>query len=154
MQFTASSSDIKLMEVPLAGPMQLDRYVTVRITVSLKPATGDSDPGFGLTDGTNQTRFSLVDTSNYIDHSPCYVHPLFGTHDNILVPASTPPPAEYTLLFNPYLGYGQCSTAQVGGYVNTATFSQLDFSKGLSLIIHADGVGESYTFKSILVEFV
>ena len=99
--------------------------------------------------------FSLMDTANYADHSPCYVHSEFGSHDNILVPRSTLPSAEYSFLFNPFLGYGSCSTAQIGGYVNTASFSQiLDVRRGLTLIVYSDDDLESYSFKNILVELL
>ena len=154
MQFSNPAGGYnKLLEVPLADPMQLDRHATVRITVALQPSRADHDPQFGLSDGTKQAMFALMDPSNYVNHSPCYVRS--GSHDNVLVPTSTPPPAEYTLLFNPYLGYGSCSTAQVGGYVNTATFSNiLDYSKALNLIVYSDNDRESYVFKSILVEFL
>ena len=154
MQFTSSGSGYhELMEVPLVGPGQL-KSLSVRITVTLKPvASGvDSDPRVGLTDGDKQQLFTFADRSNYPTYTPCLAS---GNQDNILVPASTPPPAEYSLLFNPFLGYGSCSTAQVGGYVNTATFAQtLDTRRGLTLIVLSADIGEHYNFTSILVELL
>ena len=59
----------------------------------------------------------------------------------------------FTLLFKPAERFGACSTAQNGGFVNMATFSnQLDLSLGISLRMRMHEANEDIRYYYFLVE--
>ncbi len=141
----------KLIEVPLAGPGELDSQVTIRLTVGFYPGvvTADSDLRVGISDGSSYNEFYIEDTS---ETSAC--RPYSGTHEANSV-SETYVTGEVTMYFQPFHKYGACHTSHDGGYVNVATFtSQLDPTKGLSLVVTRDHEYEKYRIYYFLVEVV
>ncbi len=120
-------------------------------------ASQDHDPRVGLSDGTNRQLFWLSDTGNYHVKGgtiACGVFVEDGFNENYKI-TSGPTPAQFTLLFTPYHKYGACSTGQNGGYVNVVTFnSELDVSKGISLVVYRHQAPEEYRFHYFLVEIL
>ena len=140
--------------MPLAGSGELDPQSTIRVTVSLKPHSPpvDSDNDIGITDGTNSNRFFIHDIHNY-PHTACYLFE--GTHENVQIPVGPPQASQYVFLFEPFHRYGACSSAQLGGYVNPGHFnSQVDVSKGISLVIKRDEAAETYNYYYFMVEII
>ena len=84
-------------------------------------AGDDSDPSVGISDGTTENLFVIVDVINYPRLSPC--HPFPGTGDDTLVTAGTPVSSTFKLTFSPFKKSGCCETAQEGGYINAGTFN-------------------------------
>lgn len=144
----------ELLRVPLAGQGELDPHSTIRVTVGLKPHSPpvDSDNEIAITDGTNSNQLFIHDTNNY-PNTACYLTD--GTHENVRVPSGTPQASQYVLLFEPFHGYGSCSSAQLGGYVNLGHFNkQVDVSKGLSLVVNRNHAAETYNYYYFMVEII
>ena len=140
--------------MPLAGPGELDPQSTIRVTVGFKPhgPSVDSENNIGITDGTNSNRFLIHDKLNY-RHTACY-H-IDGSHENVPVPSGTPQASQYVLLFEPFHRYGACSSAQLGGYANPGRFnSQVDVSKGISLVIKRIQAAETSNYYYFIVEII
>ena len=58
-----------------------------------------------------------------------------------------------TLLIDPVHRFGSCMTNN--GFATDGRFnSQVDASKGLSLVVHRDNVNEQYVFHYFLIEFL
>ena len=141
------------MVVPLTGLSKVTIDTTIRVTIGLIPKNVDSDPRFGLTDGTAYNEIFLDDKLNYPTAAPCFLDN--AVQKNTLIPANTPPFSEVTLTFQPYRRYGTCHTAQNGGYVNVGTFkSQLDINKDLSLTLRRHSAAEVYDFYYFYVEII
>ena len=150
IRFSRGAANEKLLQVPIAAAGELDAHASIRITVGLTPAIGDSDPSIGISDGINVNRFYIVDSNNYPTSPPCYV--VDGSHENNLVSTRRVSP-QYTFLFSPFHKYGACSSAQDGGYLNVGTFNkQVDPTKGLSLVLYRHSAPEQYKFSYFLVE--
>ena len=154
MHVPAGTANSRFLTVPLAGPSELTIDTAIRVTIGLKPKNVDSDPTIGLTDGNVVNEISLLDKTNYVNYSPCYIRD--GIQENTLIPRNTPSYSEVTLTFQPYRRYGTCRTAQNGGYVNAGTFNaQLDITKGLNLVARRDDdAGEVYDFYYFHVEII
>ena len=144
-----SSGSLSLLEVPIG---EIDPQGTVVITVGLNsthPNTAgvDADHIVGISDGTNKNIFEMREEINV----PC--RPRGGSHDNPSVAAGTPFSSSYKLTFTPFNKFGFCESAQVGGYINTATFSaQIDITKPLFLIVERERTGEEFYYHYFLVE--
>ena len=140
--------------MPIAAPGELDKRPLIRITVGMNPPAGDNDPIIGITDGTNRNQFYLIEhaissTTNSIN--PCEAHN--GQHNGRTGPAGNPVAGEYSLLFDPSRRFGSCSNNN--GFNSDARFnSQIDLTKGLSLVVHRDETSEEYNFHYFLVEFL
>ena len=143
----------KLLEVPLGV---VDPQVTIVITIGLdkshpNAASVDSDPRIGISDGTNDNVFIIVDVNNYPQFGPCY--PTGGNHDATRVSSGTPVSSMFKLTFTPFNKFGFCETAQDGGYINTATFDlQLDITMPLSLTLMRSDLLEEYYFHYLKLE--
>ncbi len=141
----------KLIEVPLAGPGELDSQVTIRLTVGFYPGviTTDSDIRVGISDGSYYNQFYIGDTTESIVCTP-----ISGSHEANPV-GENYATGEVTLYFQPFHKYGACHSSRDGGYTNVATFSsQLDPTKGLSLLVNRDNENEKYRIYYFLVEVV
>ena len=153
IQFGSGVANEKLIVVPIG---EVDPHATIVITVGLDnshPNTAgvDSDPLVGISDGTNENLFAMVDMNNYASYSPC--HPFPGNHDDTRVSSTTQAPSTLKLTFSPFNKFGFCETAQEGGYINTATFnSQIDITKPLFLTVKRDHATELYYFHYFKVE--
>ena len=154
IHFGSGAENDLLIEVPLG---EIDPRATIVVTVGLdesrmNSAAADSDPKIGLWDGTNNNAQKIRDVSNYGNYLPC--HAVNSTaRDGELVPTDTPFPSVVKLTFIPFYRYAACETAQLGGYINTGTFSfQLDTTKPLFLIVHREGPHEEMFFRYFRVE--
>ena len=152
IRFGSGRGNEKLLQVPIAAAGELDAHASIRITVGLTPASGDSDPGIGISDGVNVNRFIILDTSNYNNYAPCYIFPTEGSQENKLVTTRRVSP-HFTFLFSPFYKYGACSSAQDGGYLNVGTFNKtVDPTNGLSFVVYRNNAPEQYKFSYFLVE--
>ena len=170
MTFNTSSRDHELLlRVPLvaAGDLEDGTSLTVEITVANDVSIGetsDSDPNYGLSDGTNFIGFETVDKWNYFDWAPC-----FGTqgisgetktsHENLeertaLVPQTSfyPDQFVFTLALKQDKRWGSCFTVHGGGYTKTANYTrQLLPSHGLALEVYKGTKDERVGIKFIKV---
>ena len=154
IRFSSGTTSEKLLEVPFADAGELDAHVSVQITVGYKPPTADSDPSFGISDGTNLNRYYIIDSGNYGSHAPCHITSSEGTGENERVTSRTVPP-QFTFLFSPFHKYGACSSSQDGGYLNVGTFNkQVDPTRGLSFQIYRQHAAEQYQFYHVLIEIL
>ena len=138
--------------MPIAAPGELNERPLIRITLRINPPPTDSDPKVGNTDGTNQNQFSIIQhgSSSSIGN-PCNVQN--GQQNGRSGQAGNPVAGEYTLLFEPSRRFGSCSTNT--GFQTDARFnSQIDVSKGFSLVVHKDDAIEQYFFHYFLIEFL
>ena len=155
IHFGSGVANEKLLEVPIG---EVDQHATIEITVGLKKShlntASDTDSVVGISDGTNENLFIIVDVNNYhlYGHSPCWPFP--GTHDNAPINATgSQVPSTFKLTFTPFSKFGFCETAQEGGYINTATFnSQIDITKPLFLTVKRHGTLEQYYYHYFKVE--
>ena len=168
--FNASSQDSELLlRVSLVAPGVLadGTPLTVDITITNDVSFGetiDSDPNYGLSDGTNFIGFETVDRDNYSNWAPC-----FGTQassgetktstENLewntdLVPTDSffPDQFVFTLALKPDKPWGSCFTAHGGGYTKTASYTrQLALSHGLALEVYRGNKEERVGIKLIKV---
>ena len=140
--------------MPIAAPGELPLTSLIRITVGTNPPAADNDPEVGITDGVNSNQFKLVEdgrslTGNY--YNPCQIKN--GSLNGKTGPLSNPAAGGYTLLFDPTHQNGSCMTNN--GFAANGKFnSQVDASKGLSLVVHRNHAGEQYVFHYFLIEFL
>ena len=153
---SGATNDQVLIRVPIG---EVDPHATIVITVGLdksrlNTASVNSDPVVGISDGTSENLFEIVDANDYDTPnplSPCYS--TSGTHDGTLVSSTTQAPSKVTLTFNPFNKFGFCETAQEGGYINTAEFtSRIDITKPLFLTVKRSTATEEYSFHYFKVE--
>lgn len=154
IQFNAGSHREELLRVPITAPGELNPQALIRITVGMNPPATDNDPTVGITDGTNRNQFQLIEdarpsTTNH--HNPCEI--FNGSHNGRRAPVGNPVAGGYTLLFDPLRRFGSC-TANNGFTTDGRFNSQVDASKGLSLVVHRDSPNERYFFHYFLIEFL
>ena len=153
IHFGPGVANERLLTVPIG---EIDPHATIVVTVGLEKsrfntASVDCDPGIGISDGTSENQFWIVDVNNYPSLSPCY--PTSGTQDHAKVAAGTPVSGTFKLTFSPFNKLGICETAQEGGYINTGTFNaQMDVFKPLFLTVRRDHASEQYYFHYFKVE--
>ena len=153
IRFGSGTANEKLLQVPIAAAGELDAHASIRVTVGLTPVSGDSDPRIGISDGVNVNRFRIVDTGNYGSGPPCHV--LEGSYENSRRVTTRRVSSQFTFLFSPFYKYGECSSAQDGGYLNVGTFNkQVDPTTGLNLVIQRAGALEQYQFNYFLIEIL
>ena len=142
----------KLLQVPIAAAGELDAHASIRVTVGLTPISGDSDPRIGISDGSNENKFFVMDSGNYRSYPPCYVFD--GSYENKLV-TTRRVSSQFTFLFSPFYKYGACSSPQDGGYLNVGTFNkQVDPTNGLNLVVYRHHAPENYRLHYFLVEIL
>ena len=154
LYFSTGSSNQELLRVPIVAPGELTPQSLIRITVGMNPPATDNDPTVGITDGINRNQFQLIEdarASLSTSHiNPCDV--ANGVQNGRSAPAGNPVAAGYTLLFDPLHRFG--SYTANNGFTTDGRFnSQVDASKGLSLVVHRDGGSEQYYFHYFLIEF-
>ena len=170
MTFNAGSKDSELLlRVPLVAACVLvdGAPLTVEIIVANDVSIGehsDSDPNYGLSDGTNFIGFETVDQGNFEEWAPC-----FGTQASSgetktsnedlewmtdLVPTASflPDQFVFTLALKLDKPWGSCFTAHGGGYTKTANYTrQLEPSHGLALEVYRGQKEERVGIKFIKV---
>ena len=153
IHFGSGVADEKLLVVPIG---EIDPHATIAVTVGIdksypNAASVDCDAAVGISDGTTENLFWIVDVHNYPTLSPCY--PTSGSHDHTLVASGTPVSSTFKLTFAPFNKFGFCETAQEGGYINTATFSsRMDITKPLFLTVRRNQAPEQYYYHYFKVE--
>ena len=154
IQFGAGYSNAELLRVPLAAPGELTPDAIIQITVGINPPNADNDPIVGITDGVNRNQFQLVEhgrPSTTGHQNPCEIYG--GSHNGRSAPRGNPVAGQYVLLFDPLHRFGSCSTNN--GFATDGKFnSQVDASKGLSMVLHKSSSNEQYTFHYFLVEYL
>ena len=152
IQFATGAANEELLRVQIAAPGELTSQSLIRISVGMNPPTGvDNDPKVGITDGVNRNQFRLIDDTRSITVAPCSI--FNGVHNGRSGPAGNPVAGEYTLLFDPVHRFGSC-TANNGFNADGRFNSQVDASKGLSLVVHRNHANEQYVFHYFLIEFL
>ena len=153
IHFGSGFPEVEFLKFPLG---KIRPYSTIKVTVGLKPRPPnvDSDPVFELSDGTKYNRFTIVDPTNFHDHSPCFARR--ASQDNTLVPTGTKQGSIYQMIFEPKYGYGACTAGYDNGYINSARFDdKLDIDKDLSLVVSKDNdYPEDYDFYFFIIEIV
>lgn len=149
-----STKDALLLRIPLvaAGLLEDGTPLTVEITVGNDVGIGqmrDSDPRYGVSDGTNFIGFQTVDQSNYSGRNtfyPCYgLEATSGktlTGKGVFDKVSPTQVAQFypdQFVFTLKLDkpWGSCFTAHGGGFIKTVNYTkQLLLSQGLSLEVY------------------
>ena len=126
----------------------------IKITFAFDPdlaaAGTDHDIRIGITDGSYYNQFYVYDRSS--STTTCVPYSATQTSNRV---SESNIPGQVTLMFQPFHKYGACYTAQDGGYVNIGTFSsQLDTSKGISLLVNRNNAGETYYYYYFLIEIM
>ena len=155
IHFSSGTQTEELLRVPLAEVGEIKPHSSIRITVAIKPRASniDSDPYVGITDGSKTNAFVLRDPGNFDSLSPC--QPDNAEQDDIRIPANSMQASVYVFQFDPFHQYGSCTTANVNGYVNTASFNnKLDLTKKLSLVVNREEAPEEYNFLYFAVEIM
>ena len=149
---TGGTDNEELLRVPITAPGELIPQSLIRITVGTNPPTTDNDPRVGITDGVNNNQFYLIeDARSSSNVSPCDFHN--GAQNGRSGPTGNPVAGGYTLIFDPLHRFGSCMTNN--GFTTDGRFnSQVDASKGLSLVVHRDDANEQYVFHYFLIEFL
>lgn len=156
LQFTPTSSNEKLLVVPLFPGDEINPRSTIRVTVGMEVSGDEStsynhDPRVGIADGEHSNLFELSDGG----HCSLYK----GEKHNV-GPISMPGPSyknvtfHYELIFSPFYRYGTCSsTSESGGYISSGTFyNQVDLTEGLNFVVFGDGSSDMYRFYYFLIE--
>lgn len=143
----------ELLCIPLTTAGELTPHSLIRIIVGTNPPAADNDPKVGITDGINSNQFQLIEdaTSSSIVANPCDV--VNGSQTGRSGAVGNPVAGGYTLLFDPAHQFGSCMSNN--GFATNGRFnSQVDASKGLSLVVHRDDPTERYVFHYFLIEFL
>ena len=155
--FGRGGSDRKLLEVPLipAGTFTINESITIQITVGMDGGMlntqRDRDPMVGVTDGSMENTFWILDINNYPGFTPCV--PLNATGALPKAFSTGPVPDQWVFLFKPAERFGACSSALHGGYVNVGIFNnQLDLSRGIKLQLRQHQTHEDYRYYYFLVK--
>ena len=135
-----------------AGILEDDTPLSVEITVANDVSIGqsiDSDPSYGLSDGTNFIGFQTVDQKQYAGAHffyPCHI--LQATSGEILTDRDvfdkTSPtqvatfyPDQFVFTFKVEKSWASCFTAHGGGLIKTVNYTrQLSLSQGLFLEVY------------------
>ncbi|XP_078380816.1 uncharacterized protein LOC144663674 [Oculina patagonica] len=169
-QMTFNAGSIKferLLKVPLvaAGVLADNTPLTVEITVAVDASIGqesNSDPNYGLSDGTNFIGFETVDQANYFRWAPCTgseatsgeaiaSREYINAH-TALIPKDSHFPDQFGFTFQLDQPWGSCFTAHGGGYTNSVEYSkQLMVSQGLALEVYKGTKEERLGIKFIKV---
>ena len=164
-----STDDALLLRIPLveAGLLEDGTPLNVEITVANDVSIGqssDSDPRYGVSDGTNFIGFHTVDQGNYDGKHffyPC--HGLQATSGKALtgkeVFDQTSPtqvakfyPDQFVFTFKLDKSWGSCFTAHGGGFIKTVNYTkQLLLSQGISLEVYKQHKTEKVGIKYIEV---
>ena len=140
-----------LLKAPLvdAGVLSDETPLTVEITLATDVSIGqneDSDPWYGLSDGTNFAGFVTPDKTNYAYTAPCFgVEGTSGASISArqTIAKSSPKPTdnffpeqfEITLKLDKQ--WGSCFTTHDEGFTKTAQYSKrLKLSQGLALEVY------------------
>ena len=153
IHFSSGTQREELLRVPLAELGEIKPHSSIRIVVAIKPRASsiDSDPYVGITDGSKTNTFVLRDPGNFANLAPCQANN--AEEDSTRIPTNSQQASVYVLQFDPFHQYGACTTANINGYVNTATFSNnLDLTKKLSLVVNREEAAEEYDFLYFSVE--
>ena len=153
IQFSSGNQFEELLRVPIAAPGELPPTSLICITVGTNPPAADNDPTVGITDSANSNQFYLIEDGRSLsgNHNPCQIKN--GSLNGKTGPLGNPAAGGYTLLFDPAHQYGSCTTNN--GFAANGKFnSQVDASKGLSLVVHRNDAGEQYVFYYFLIEFL
>ena len=152
IHFGTGSNDEELLRVSLAPLGDLTPQSLIRVTIGMNPPVADGDPYVGITDGVNLNQFQLIEHgTQHGNINPCEVRN--GALNGRSGPPGNPVAGGYTLLFDPAHHFGSCSTNN--GFNSDARFnSELDTTKGISLVIHRSESHEQYTFHFLLIEFI
>lgn len=154
------------LKVPLlaAGELSDETPLTINITLNTDISIGqssDSDPIFGRYDGTNFIGFQTVDIDNYPMIAPCFG--IEGTSADTLKGTKLKDetssqisdrfyPEQFVFTLKVHKLWGSCFTAQDGGYIKTALYSEpLKLSDGLTLEVYKGGEHERVGIKYIEV---
>ena len=166
--FNAGSIDKELLlRVPmLAADVLADNTpLTVEITVANDVSIGqeyDSDPNYGVSDGTNFIGFEVVDQLNYLRLAPCtgtqaksgqsHTSLKYFNAETSLIPRDSHYPDQFFFTLKLDQSWGSCSTAHGGGYTNSVEYTQrLLVSKGLALEVYKGTKSERLGIKLIKV---
>ncbi|KAL9965819.1 hypothetical protein ACROYT_G029675 [Oculina patagonica] len=168
MTFNAGPTHFeRLLRVPLvaAGVLADNTPLTVEITVAVDASIGqneDSDPNFGLSDGTDFIGFEAVDPENYNKWAPCTGSQAMsgGTFSSFkylnkmtsLIPRDSPYQDQFVFTIKLDQPWGSCFTAHGKGYTNSVEYSkQLLISQGLALEVYKGVRNERVGIKLIKV---
>ena len=166
--FNAGSKDFELLlKVPLvaSGVLKDGTPLTFEITVAHNVSFGetdDSDPNYGLSDGTNFIGFETPDQKNYYKLAPCFgTQAISGetktSHEDLesmdgLVPEDSFVPEQFLFILKLDKSWGSCFTPHGGGYTKTANYiRQLAPSHGLALEVYRGQKKERVGIKFIKV---
>jgi len=135
-----------------AGILKDGTPLTVEITVAKDVSIGqsiDSDPFYGVSDGTSFIGIQTVDQSNYC--CKLYYYPCYGVQstsgdtytDREVFEGRSPAqvaklyPEQFVFTFKVEKSWGSCFTAQGGGFTKMVNYTrQLLPSQGLSLEVY------------------
>ncbi len=168
MTFNSGPVDYeRLLRVPLvaAGVLADNTPLTVEITVAVDASIGqteDSDPNYGLSDGTNFIGFETPDQENYYREAPCSnTQAMSGetrsSHKYLskrtsLIPRDSPYPHQFVFTIKLDQPWGSCFIAHGKGYTNSVEYSkQLMVSQGLALEVYKGSKKERLGIKLIKV---
>ena len=156
-----------LLRVPLVAASVLAdaTLLTVEITVANDASIGqesDSDPNYGLSDGTCFIGFETVDRLNYVRLAPCTGTQANSgnTHTSVkylnaktsLIPRDSQHPDQFVFTIKLDQPWGSCFTAHDGGYTNSVEYSKrLMLSQGLALEVYKETKNERVGIKFIKV---
>ena len=166
--FHAGSIDYQLLlGVPLvaAGVLSDATPLTVEITVANDASIGqesDSDPNYGVSDGTNFIGFETLDQGKYFEWAPCvgtqansgesYSSLRYFNQTTSLIPRDSHYPDQFVFTIKLDRPWGSCFTAHGGGYTNSVGYSkQLMLSRGLTLEVYKGTKDERLGIKFIKV---
>ena len=156
-----------LLRVPLVAADVLSDAtpLTVEITVANDASIGqesDSDPNYGVSDGTNFIGFETLDQGNYYGWAPCvgtqansgktYSSLQYLNPTTSLIPRDSRYPDQFVFTIKLDQPWGSCFTEHGGGYTNSVGYSkQLILSRGLTLEVYKDQKDERLGIKFIKV---
>ena len=102
MQVGAGTADEVLIVVPI-GEIDAHCTITVGLDNSHPNTAGvDSDPLVGISDGTDENLFEIVDKDDYSSTSPCLPSDNTPIHDNTQVTSTTDVLSTFKLSFTPF----------------------------------------------------
>ena len=166
--FKDSLQNAMLLKVPLvaAGVLSDETPLTIEMTVANDVSiaqSSDSDPNYGVSDGTSFVGFRTLDEYNYGTRAPCFgVQASSGAiltnqssiqaNRPIVRNVSFPDKFVFTLKLSRDDALGWCFTAQGGGFTKSAHYTtQLKLNRGLTVEVYKKHKRETVGIKYMVV---
>ena len=154
------SSSSRLLRLPLLqrNLLPFDADIVVEVTVGLDSGirSGDSDPKFFISDGSDGIGFEMREEADRCRGMEAIMGSAYTSLVNVLPGAShdsTILPEQFVLTIKPSQKWGSCYNSVDSGVISPVSYTRtINLDQGLWLEVYREGSHEQYVFNYIKVE--